>query len=520
MNRRDIVMGLRSLGIKEGDILLVHSSLGSLGNVDGGADTVINALMEVIGESGTLVMPTFASPDKIFDRSKSPTRLGRIPDEFWRRKGVVRSMHPTHSVAAWGFRKYEVIADHEKASDAYGENTPYKRIADWGGYILLLGVDLDRCTMLHTVEALLDAPYLRRVEASYVDEESEINKIKVERMAGPHRNFIGLNKAFLDSGIMIKGKIGNALCRLIKAGEMLELCIDMMKEKPDLMLCDNPACIDCERQRGAIRRRLLSELSLPLIGVNSMEISDNIEDVFRIAKSKGLSYLELSMVNGRSIIGFKPNELHKLKGDLDSEGFQVCSIDMGRRFIEEVVHGSFEVFRAIETAKILGAKNIVFSVMPTIEVEFLEKSGFLSFLAGEGEKESIVFMLENMATPVGDLSLIIQALARIDSQYLRFAYNPAHYGQMGGHPFLDLFYGRLIPAKRFIGQVYLNDAISGSIKEYAPFGEGHAEIKELLSILSCRGFQGFGVFKSDKVPSPSRFKEESARFWRFAREVL
>lgn len=521
MKREEIVEGLRSLGVRKGDILLVHSSLASLGHVEGGADAVIDALMEAVGEEGTLAMPTFASPDRVFDRRKSPTGLGLIPEVFWRREGVVRSMHPTHSVAAWGRRSLELIADHEKAPDAYGEGTPYKKIADWGGYILLLGVDLDRCTMLHTAEALVDAPYLRTVEASYVDDDGEVHQIKVKRMAGPHRNFIGLTRIFVERGIMLRRRIGKALCSLIKASEMLDLCIMMLREEPGAMLCDNPACLDCRRQRGAIKRKDLAGLPISSFGVNSMEISDDLEEVLRLVEGEGFPYLELSMVNGRFITEFREHEVRKLKGDLDSAGLQVCGIDLGRRLIEGVVDESFEIERAVHAAQILGARNVVIGVMPTAEVKFLEGSGFFSSLAERGEKESIVFMVENMASPEGDFKVIIDALMRVNSPHLRLAYNPAHYGQMGGRPFLDIFpFGKLAAVRGLIGQVYLSDGIKGSFGTYVPLGNGNAEIKELLSILACRGFDGFLIIKSKKIPSISNFEEESARLWRMVREVL
>ena len=99
--------GFAELGIRAGMKVMVHSSLKSFGYVEGGADAVIDALMELLTPEGTLMMPSFnhEAPyfeGDIFDISKTPTTNGLIPDTFWRREGVSRSMNPTHAFAAWG----------------------------------------------------------------------------------------------------------------------------------------------------------------------------------------------------------------------------------------------------------------------------------------------------------------------------------------------------------------------------------------------------------------------------------
>ena len=138
----DIEAGLRGLGLKTGDIVLVHSSLASLGKVEGGAEAVVAAFLAVLGAEGTLVVPTFRS-------------LGVITDAVRDRPGAVRSIHPRASVAAIGRHATEICRDHWKAELAHAEGTPYVRISELGGYVCLLGVDQDRNTTLHTVEELL-----------------------------------------------------------------------------------------------------------------------------------------------------------------------------------------------------------------------------------------------------------------------------------------------------------------------------------------------------------------------------
>lgn len=107
----DLVDDLRRLGLQEGDTVLVHSSLSKIGYVEGGADTVIDALLEVIGNQGTLLMPTLTvggrmvsqlREGRLFDYRNTPTGLGIINEAFRKRAGVLRSIHPTHSVCGIG----------------------------------------------------------------------------------------------------------------------------------------------------------------------------------------------------------------------------------------------------------------------------------------------------------------------------------------------------------------------------------------------------------------------------------
>ena len=102
ITKKDILQGLKKLGIKKGDHLLVHTALGSFGKVQNGAETVIDALLEMVGAEGTVMMPTFGPPNEIFDPKKSESNLGAVPKAFWKRKNAVRSRHPLASVAAIG----------------------------------------------------------------------------------------------------------------------------------------------------------------------------------------------------------------------------------------------------------------------------------------------------------------------------------------------------------------------------------------------------------------------------------
>ena len=96
MNKQQLIEGFTALGLKPGMHVMVHSSLSSFGHVEGGADTVIDALMEILTPSGTLMMPTFNhnacyDAGQLFDVRTTPTINGIIPETFRRREGVLRA---------------------------------------------------------------------------------------------------------------------------------------------------------------------------------------------------------------------------------------------------------------------------------------------------------------------------------------------------------------------------------------------------------------------------------------------
>lgn len=169
VTREDIASGVRRLGISAGDGLMVHSSLKSFGRVEGGPETVIDALMDVLTPDGTLMMPSFNHgvpfhDDGLgyYDPTETSTTNGAIPELFWRRPDVLRSLNPVHAFAAWGARAEAYLADHHRMRTV----EPLARLADDGGVCLLLGVGYKANTFHHVVEMRLESPCLSwRTEA-------------------------------------------------------------------------------------------------------------------------------------------------------------------------------------------------------------------------------------------------------------------------------------------------------------------------------------------------------------------
>ena len=156
--------GLAKLGIAKGDAVFIHSSLKSLGYVEGGAATVVQALQEAVGPQGTLVLPTYYMPggsirgtcemkDYVFDVRKHGTNMGRLPEAFLASAGISRSVHPTHSVSAWGRHAAYLTEAHHRAPSVFGEGSPWQRFVGLdNAKVLGLGISMGPVTFYHVLE--------------------------------------------------------------------------------------------------------------------------------------------------------------------------------------------------------------------------------------------------------------------------------------------------------------------------------------------------------------------------------
>jgi aminoglycoside 3-N-acetyltransferase len=162
--RVELASDLRRLGVEVGDTLFVHSSLKSLGYVEGGAAAVIGALQDAVGPSGTLVLPTYylpggtilgtcQLPDYVFDAKKFGTNMGRLPEAFLASDGICRSIHPTHSVSAWGRHAAFLTEAHHRAPSVFGQGSPWQRVLEIeDAKVLGLGITMGPVTFYHVLE--------------------------------------------------------------------------------------------------------------------------------------------------------------------------------------------------------------------------------------------------------------------------------------------------------------------------------------------------------------------------------
>jgi aminoglycoside 3-N-acetyltransferase len=245
INSKEIAESLRLLGLAAGDIVLVHSSLRSLGFVDGGAEAVIDAFVDVLGPEGTLVVPTFtpyhhrvARP--VFDPLRDPSDVGRISETVRTSPNARRSTHLLHSVAALGRQAEEITVQHGPA--AFAADGPFWKLYELDGRILLLGVPYLRCTYFHVVEHLVQPwyRYWREIDASIRSEDGTEQPLRT-RVFGPRPDHVGtdLNKfgALLEEkGLVRVGPVGNAVARLFSARQVIEVGIPEYRKDPFLFV--------------------------------------------------------------------------------------------------------------------------------------------------------------------------------------------------------------------------------------------------------------------------------------------
>ncbi len=259
VSREQMAADLAQLGLRPRDVVFFHSSLKSLGWVEGGAEAVIDALLDVVGPEGLIIVPTFTATFAkgdlaryAFDPTETPSRVGRITDALWRRPNAHRSAHPTHSVAAIGRRAEELLRGHQHTS-TFGKDGPYRRYVDWGAKILFLGVDLRCNTTLHAIEDWLDIPYLQEEEALIEGPGGQPIVESVTKSPVGDRDFYRqdskVERLLGKRGLVRRGRVAQAEACWMASQEMVRAVVDGIYDAPDLLLCDREGCEFCTRYR-------------------------------------------------------------------------------------------------------------------------------------------------------------------------------------------------------------------------------------------------------------------------------
>ncbi len=241
VTKNQIKDNLAALGIVEGDVVFFHSSLKSIGQVDGGADAVLDAFLETIGSSGTLALPALCVYDfdtidregikREWDIHNKPTYTGLIPETFRKRPGVLRSDNPTHSVTAIGRYAHEIVKDHVNAhrsgewvsdrplwvSDgAFGDNSPWDKLYQLDAKYLLIGVDFMNCTMGHHIQVVYLEDYLKGLGPD---------------ARWPHFDFPTMGKKLEEKGVVQFGYIGESYTRLFNSRSMVDTAIRILVDE-------------------------------------------------------------------------------------------------------------------------------------------------------------------------------------------------------------------------------------------------------------------------------------------------
>ena len=251
--RHSLAHDLRDLGVKSGMTLLVHSSLSSLGWVNGGPVAVIQAILDVLTPRGTLIMPTHSGdlsdpaiwenppvPESwwpliretmpAYDPATTQTRgMGRIPESFRTMPNVLRSSHPAMSFAAIG-ASADVVTSTHALDFPLGEESPLAQICNLNGWVLLLGVGFDNNTSFHLSEYRIPDQPLEQLGAPLFVKGKHTWKTYRDIKLNPDP-FTQIGEAFETKKDLFKGKVGSATCRLFRQRAAVDFAVEWLRSR-------------------------------------------------------------------------------------------------------------------------------------------------------------------------------------------------------------------------------------------------------------------------------------------------
>ena len=251
VSKQDIIDGLRRVGLKRGANVIVHSSLSAFGKVDGGADSVVDAMIEIVDKNvGTIIMPCFTydwQPGQRFDWTQAQsTWTGKIPQTFGERPGVKRGKHPLYNVAVLGPLADWVISVNDLLPLSWGIDKFYYQIKDRNGSVLLLGVDHNSNSTIHVCQELADVPHIankKPMSKLTLDElmrkppkeQEDIIELHMSSME-TIRDFNKIEPILLAHKVQKITSIGKATVRYMYSKDVIEIGTEALKKNPRLLV--------------------------------------------------------------------------------------------------------------------------------------------------------------------------------------------------------------------------------------------------------------------------------------------
>ena len=236
-NEGSLIQGFRELGLKEGMNLIVHTSsrvedIENTEDIENSVETLLNAIQAVLGDSGTLIVPSFT------DVLRYPIELGKLISQQPNSK---RSDHPAFSFSAIG-ENAEYLTREAPFHFPLGSDSPLARLHQLGGYILLLGADHTLNISIHLAEIWAEMPYIHR------NTTLEISQGTWSKMRGNPECGAGFRKieSILSQARLIKrGTIGDISVQLLSQRDLVSMAIAILRGNSAALLCDNPECRSC-----------------------------------------------------------------------------------------------------------------------------------------------------------------------------------------------------------------------------------------------------------------------------------
>ncbi|MCM6774211.1 AAC(3) family N-acetyltransferase [Nocardia sp. CDC159] len=254
ISRDELERQLRTLGVAAGAVLIVHISFRAVGPVEGGPHGLIDALRAVLGERGTLVMPSMTGGGtQPYDPARTPTDgMGIVAETFWRLPGVLRGDHPTSTFAAAGRHASKLTAP-QPLSPPHGLDSPVGRAYELNGSVLLLGVGHSENTTMHLAEDLAEVPYRSTDTATTADGRT----VTIEEPNHCCRGFVIADHWLRQRNAQREGTIGTAHARLFAARDLIDTVVPRLRADPLMLLCaPNTGCGECDEAHASAHTRL------------------------------------------------------------------------------------------------------------------------------------------------------------------------------------------------------------------------------------------------------------------------
>lgn len=247
LRKEDIHAFLDETGAKKDGTILVHTSMRAIGDVENGCDGLIDGFCSYLTE-GLFLVPTHTwsnvnRTNPVYDVRKTVPCIGALPTVAAFRKDGVRSLHPTHSMAAFGKRAREYVACEKLAETPCSPTGAWGKLLDEHATVLLIGVGLKRYTFLHAVDEMLDLP--GRLSEPFTVSVTDENGVETKRSLRHHTpktgsaNFDNYRKPFEVLGAVRHAKLGNAevlVCDTVKTAEAMRV----LWSRADYHLCEEP----------------------------------------------------------------------------------------------------------------------------------------------------------------------------------------------------------------------------------------------------------------------------------------
>lgn len=253
VTKKDLLNKFKELGIKPGMIIEVHCALSNFGYVCGGAKTVIDALIETIGYTGTLIMANHATensePTKWINppinlnlaksiRKNMPAfnkhnydnfHMGKVANNLRMREGVIVSDHPTYSYLAWG--KYaKLLCNRHSLHFPLSEESPTARLVELKASMLLLGVDFDCATCLHLAEYRADCRSIE-LDGAAIIKDGKRKWEKYLNLALNSEVFLDIQKILAKKEKITEIKINDLSAKLVRIDVAMDYAVNYLESK-------------------------------------------------------------------------------------------------------------------------------------------------------------------------------------------------------------------------------------------------------------------------------------------------